>query len=87
MIGYVVDEFGIIHFVYLCGLVSVSSLGPCFYVNSSSKNSHSSLPISLGALHIQEYFKNKRARKIRFIKILRDKASHEDQRKKMRVLV
>ena len=68
------DEVSIVTFVYPCGTVSVSSLGYFSYVGSSSKPSHPSLPLSLGSRHIQEYFKNKRGRKRKFIKPHQEKA-------------
>ena len=47
-------------------------------VGSSSKPSHNSLPVSIVACHIQEYFKNKRGRKLRLIKTENENARHED---------
>ena len=44
----------IVTFVYTRETVSVSSQGSFSSVGSSSKPSHSSLPLSLGAHHIQE---------------------------------
>ena len=72
------DEVNIVPFVYPCGKVSVSSLGSFSYVGSSSKPSHPSLPLSLGAHHIQEYSKKKRRRKRKFIKQHQEKARHEE---------
>ena len=57
------DEVNYVPFVYPRGTVSVSSLGSFSSVGSSSKPSHPSLPLSLGAHNIQEYFKKKRGRK------------------------
>ena len=62
------DKVNIVPFVYPRGTVSVSSLGSFSSVGSSSKPSHPSLPLSLGAHNIQEYFKRKRGRKRKFIK-------------------
>ena len=73
------DKFIIVPFVYPRGTVSVSSLGYFSSVGSSSKPFHPSLLLSLGARHIQEYFKNKRGRKLKFIKPQQDMARHEEQ--------
>ena len=74
--------------VYLLGPVSVSSLGYFLPVGYFSKTYHYSLPLSLGELHIQEYFKKKRGRERGlFIKPYQAKAGREYQRKKMRVTV
>ena len=62
------DEVNIVLFVYPRGSVSVSSLGYFSSVGSSSKPYHPSLPLSLRACHIREYFKKKRGRKLKFIK-------------------
>ena len=56
-------EVNYVPFVYPRGTVSVSSIGSFLSVGSSSKPSHPSLPLSLGAHNIQEYFKRKRGRK------------------------
>ena len=56
-------------------------------VGSSSKPSHPSLPVSLGAHHIQEYFKKKRGRKIKFIKPQHEKARHEERMKQGELIV
>ena len=50
-------------FVYPLGKVSVSSLGSFSSVGSSSKPSHPSLPVSVGARHTQEYSNKKSGRK------------------------
>ena len=63
MLGGGGDEVSMITVVYPRGTVSISSLGYFPSVDSSSKPSHASLPIYLGARNIQEYFKNKRGRK------------------------
>ena len=68
------DEVNIVPFVYPRGTVSVSSLGSFLSVGSSYKHSHPSLPLSLGAHNIQEYFKRKRGRKRKFIKPQQEKA-------------
>ena len=62
------DEVIIVPFVYPRGTVSVSSLGYFSSVGSSSKPSHTYLSLSLGARHIQEYFKKKRGIKRKFVK-------------------
>ena len=62
------DKVSIVPFVYYRGMVGVSSLGYFSSIGSSSKPSHPSLPLSLGAYHIQEYFKKKRRRKRKFIR-------------------
>ena len=56
------DEVSILPFVYPPGTVSVSSLGYFLSIGYSSNPSHPSLPLSLGARHIQDYFKNNRGR-------------------------
>ena len=63
--------------VYPCGTVSVSSLVSFLSVGFSSKPSHPSLPLSLGAHYIQEYFKKKRGRKRKCIKPQQEKDRHE----------
>ena len=68
MLGDGVDEVSIVPFVYPRGMVSVSSLGSFSSVCSSSKPSHPYLYVSVGARHIQEYFKKKRGMKLKFIK-------------------
>ena len=83
-----VDEVDIVPFVYPCGMVSVSSLGYFLSVCSSSNPSHPSLPLSLEAHHIQEYFKKKkRGRKRKFINSQQEKARHEEQMKRDKVVV
>ena len=61
-------EVNYVPFVYPRGTVNVSSLGPFSSVGSSSKPSNPSLPLSLGAHSIQEYFNRKRGIKRKFIK-------------------
>ena len=62
------EEVNDMPLVYPRGTVSVSSLGSFLSVGSSSKPSYPSLPLSIGAHNIQEYFKRKRGRKRKFIK-------------------
>ena len=81
------DEVNIVPFVYPRGKVSVSSLCYFLSIGSSSKPSHPSLTLSLRARHIQEYFKNKRGRKRKFIKPQQEKARHEDRMKRDTVVV
>ena len=54
------DDGSIVPFVYPRGTVRVSSLGYFSSAGSSSKPFHPSLPVSVGALHIQDSFKKKR---------------------------
>ena len=63
MLGYGGEDVTIVTVVYTCGTVSVSSLGSFSSVGYSSKPSHPSLPVSVGARHIQEYLKDKRGSK------------------------
>ena len=65
----------------------VSSLGYFPSVGSSSKPSHSSLTVSVGARHIQDYFKKNRGRKRKFIKTQQEKARHEEQMKLSKLIV
>ena len=81
MLGDGCDEISIVTFVYPRGMVSVSSLGYFSSVGSSSKPSNTSLPVSIGVRHIQEYFKKKRGRKLKFIQTHQEKARHEDRMK------
>ena len=73
--------------VYPLGNVSVSSLGSVSSVGSSSKPSHTYLPVSVGSRHIQEYFKKKRGRKRKFIKPQHEKSRHEERMKRGKVIV
>ena len=57
------EDVSIVPVVYPCETVRVSSLGYFLSVGSSSKPSHTPLPVSLGEIHIQEYFNNKRRKK------------------------
>ena len=57
-LGHGVEEFSIFPVVYPCGTVSVSSLGYFSSVGSSFKITHASVPLSVGACHIQEYCKS-----------------------------
>ena len=68
-------------FVYPRGTVSVSSLGSFLSVGSSFKPFHPSLLLSLGAHNIQEYFKRKRGRKLKFVKPQQEKARQEERMK------
>ena len=81
------NKVNIVPFVCSCWTVSVSSLGYFSSVGSYSKPSHSSLPLPLGARHIQEYFKKKRVRKRKFIKPQQEKARHEERLKRDKVVV
>ena len=81
------DEVNIVPFVYPRGTVSVSSLGSFSSVGSSSKPSHPSLSLSLGARHIEEYFKKKRGRKRRPINLQQEKARHEEHMKRDKMVV
>ena len=67
--------------------VSVSSLGYFSSIGSSSKPSHPSLPFSLRAHQIQEYFNNKRGRKRKFLKPQQGKARYEEHMKQRKVVV
>ena len=78
MLGYGGEDVSIVPVVYPRGTVSVSPLGSFPSVGSSSKPSHPSLTVSVGARHIQEYFKNKMGRKRKFIKPHKEKARHEE---------
>ena len=79
-------EVSIVTFVYLHGTVSVSSLGCFSSFGSSSKPSHPSMLLSLGACNIQEYFKKKRGRKRKFIQSQQEKVRHEEQMKRGKVV-
>ena len=81
------DEVNIVTFVYPCGTLSVSSLGSFLSVGYYSKPSHPSLPLSLVARHIQEYFKKKRGRKRKLIDPNQEKARYEERMKRGRVIV
>ena len=87
MLGYGVEDISIVPVVHTCGTVSVSSLGSFLSVDSSSKPSHTSLPVSIGSRHIQEYFKKKRGIKLKSIQPQQEKASHEDRMKQSNVIV
>ena len=69
MLGDGGDEVSILPFVYPRGTVSVSSLGYFLSVGSSCRPYHPSLPVSIGARHIQEYFNKNRGRKRKFTKL------------------
>ena len=70
------DKVSIVTFIYPLGTFGVSSLGSFSSVGSSSKHSYPSLPLSLRARNIQEYFKKKRGSKRKFIKPQQEKARH-----------
>ena len=81
------EYFSIAPVVYPCGMVSVSSLGYFSSVDSSYQPSHPSLPVSIGARHIQEYFKNKRGKKRKLINPHQEKSRNEEQMKQSKVIV
>ena len=81
------DEVNYVPFVYPRETVSVSSIGYFLPVDSSSKPSHPSLPLSLGENNIQEYLKRKRGRKRRLIKPHQEKARQEERMKRVKVIV
>ena len=81
------DKINIVPFVYPRGTVSVSSLGYFSSVGSSYEPSHPSLPLSIGARHVQEYFKKKRGRKRKFVRPQQEKARHEERMKRVKVIV
>ena len=81
------EEVNDIPFVYPRGTVSVSSLGSFSSIGSSSKPSHPSLPLSLRAHNIQEYFKRKRGRKRKCIKPQQEKARQEERMKRVKVII
>ena len=58
MLGYGCEDVSIVPVLYPRGMISVSSLGSFSSFGSSSKTSNPSLPVSLGARHIQYYFNN-----------------------------
>ena len=79
------DEVSIIPVVCPRGKVSVSSLGYFSYVGYSSKPSRPFLPLFIGALHIQDYFKNNRVSNPKCINTQEEKARREEKRKQIRV--
>ena len=81
------DKVSIMLVVYPRGTVSVSLLGSFSSVGSSSKSSHPSLPISLLACRVEDYFSKKRGRKQKSIRSQENKSRVEERRKKMRVTV
>ena len=87
MLGDGFEDVNIVPIAYPRGTVSVSSLGSILSVGSSSKNSRLSLPVSLGSGQIQEYLKNKRGRKRKFMNPQQEKARHEEQMKRSKVIV
>ena len=82
------DEVSIVPFVYPCCTVSVSSMGYFSFVSSSYKPFHPSLPLSLSliARFIQGYLNKKRGRQRKFMKPQQEKARHEEQMKRERVI-
>ena len=80
------EEVSIVPVVYPRGTVSISSLGYFSSVGSSSKPSYPSFPLSIGACHIQEYFKKNMGRKLKFIKLNQEKSRHEEQIKRIKVI-
>ena len=78
------EEVSLVPNVYTCGKGSISSLGSYLSVFSSSKPSFT---LSLGACHIQEYFKKNWRRKRKFIKSHQEKARQEDEIKKNNVIL
>ena len=87
VIGCGGEDVSIVTVVYPRGTVSVSSLVDFLSVGSSSKPYHPSLPVSVVARHIQEYFKKKRGRKRKFINTQQEKARHEERMKRGKVIV
>ena len=87
MFGYGGEKVSIVTVVYPRGTVSISSLGFFLSVGSSSKPSHSSLPLYLGSLHIQEYINKKRDRKRESIKTHPEKDRHKERIKKSKVIL
>ena len=81
------EDISIVPVVYPRGTVSVSSLGSFSFVGYSTKPSHPSLTVSLGARQIQEYFNNTRGRKRKFIKPQQERSRHEDRIKRSKVIV
>ena len=80
------EDVSIVPNVYHRGPVIVSSLGSFSSVGSSYKLYHPSLPFSVRAHHIQEYFNNKRGRKLKFINPHQEKAKHEERMKQGKVI-
>ena len=60
MLGDGYEEVSIVTVVYPSGTIIISSLGYFVCVGSSSKPSHPSFYLSIGARHTQDYFKKKR---------------------------
>ena len=81
------DEVSIVTFVYPRGEFSFSSLVSFSSVVYSSKPSHPSLSISVGARHIQEYFKKKRGGGRKLIKPHQEKARYEELMNQGKVIV
>ena len=85
MLGCGGDYFSIISVFSPCRLVSISLLSSFLCVGYSSKHDHYSFSLSIGAQHIQEYFKKRIGGKQKIIYPQQDKARHDDRRNKMRV--
>ena len=81
------EDISIVSVVYPRGTMSVSSLGSFSPVDSSSKPSDTSLPVSLGARHIQNYVNNKTGKKRKYIRTQQEKVRHEEQMKQSKVIV
>ena len=71
------DEVSFMPVIYPHGNISVSLLGYFSSVDSSSKTSHTSLPLSPGVHRIQEYFKRKREGGRKYIKLQEEKARYD----------
>ena len=78
MLGGGGDSVNMISSISTYETVCILSLGYFLSVGYSSKPSHSSLSISLEKRHIQDYFKNKRGRKQKYIKPQQEKARYEE---------
>ena len=87
MLGGVGEDVSIVPFVYPRGTFSVSSLGYLSSVGSSSKPYHPYFPASVGARHVQEYFKKNRARKLKLVKPHQEKDRHEERMNPGKVIV
>ena len=85
MLGGGGDKVSAVPVFYLRGTVSVSSLGSFSSVGSSSKPSYLSLPLSLGVHCIQDYFNNRRGRKLKYIDPQEDKARREQNIRQTKV--
>ena len=86
VIGNGGEDVSIVPVVYPRGAVSVSSLGFFRSIGYYYKPSHPHLPVFLGARHIQEYFKNKRGRKRKFIKVQQENTRNDERMNRSKVL-